>query len=398
MTSTSLRPFRWPNFTLPVAVANSVSSPPRPTFSPGWIRVPRWRTMIVPALMAVPSKTFTPRRLDCESRPFLVEPAPLVLDMSVSPTLADAGDLDGGVPLAVAPAARAVGFVLVGEARDLGALRLTHDLGGDLGLAQGLGPRQHLVAVDQEDGRELDLAVVAGADQLHRELLALLDPILLATALDDCVHAICLVMWTGQPTGPLPRAATQRFCSRNRSPWQPFPRTKRGLPPQSGSSPLSTRTPRPSHSGQRSANDSNRPSPMRLRVISHRPSSEMSNTWVRVLSRDSASRNTRTTWSRLSLRSMSMKSTTMMPPMSRSRSWRAISTAASRLFLNTVSSRLERPTFLPVLTSMTVSASVRSMMSDPPEGSHTLRSSMRTLRYSWLNSSRMTRTAMSGSR
>src|ERR687898_180282 len=237
MTSTSLRPFRWPNFTLPVAVANSVSSPPRPTFSPGWIRVPRWRTMIVPALMAVPSKTFTPRRLDCESRPFLVEPAPLVLDMSVSPTLADAGDLDGGVPLAVAPAARAVGLVLVGEARDLGALRLTHDLGGDLGLAQGLGPRQHLVAVDQEDGRELDLAVVAGADQLHRELLALLDPILLATALDDCVHAICLVMWTGQPTGPLPRAATQRFCSRNRSPWQPFPRTKRGLATSVGEQP-----------------------------------------------------------------------------------------------------------------------------------------------------------------
>ena len=63
--------------------------------------------------------------------------------------------------------------------------------------------------------------------------------------------------------------------------------------------------------------------------------------------------------------------------MSRSRSWRAISTAASRLFLKTVSSRLDRPTFLPVFTSMTVSASVCSMMSDPPEGSHTLRSSAR---------------------
>jgi hypothetical protein len=71
---------------------------------------------------------------------------------------------------------------------------------------------------------------------------------------------------------------------------------------------------------------------------------------------------------------MSMKSMTMMPPMSRRRSWRAISTAASRLFLNTVSSRLDRPTFLPVFTSMTVSASVCSMMSDPPDGSHTLRS------------------------
>ena len=47
--STSLRPLRWPKRTTPSAVANSVSSPPLPTFSPGWNRVPRWRTMIDPA-------------------------------------------------------------------------------------------------------------------------------------------------------------------------------------------------------------------------------------------------------------------------------------------------------------------------------------------------------------
>ncbi len=41
----------------------------------------------------------------------------------------------------------------------------------------------------------------------------------------------------------------------------------------------------------------------------------------------------------------------------------------------TVSSRFDLPTYLPVLTSITVIASVRSMMSEPPEGSHTLRSS-----------------------
>ena len=45
-TSTTLRPLRSPNFTVPSTRANSVSSPPRPTFSPGWKRVPRWRTMI----------------------------------------------------------------------------------------------------------------------------------------------------------------------------------------------------------------------------------------------------------------------------------------------------------------------------------------------------------------
>ena len=58
-----------------------------------------------------------------------------------------------------------------------------------------------------------------------------------------------------------------------------------------------------------------------------------------------------------------------MPPMSRSRSWRTISSAASRLFFVTVSSRLPpEPVNLPVLTSTTVIASVRSMTSEPPDG------------------------------
>src|ERR1700744_5123506 len=72
---------------------------------------------------------------------------------------------------------------------------------------------------------------------------------------------------------------------------------------------------------------------------------------------------------------MSMKSMTTMPPMSRSRSWRTISSAASRLFLVTVCSRLPPdPVNLPVLTSTTVIASVRSITRVPPEGSQTLRS------------------------
>ena len=97
----------------------------------------------------------------------------------------------------------------------------------------------------------------------------------------------------------------------------------------------------------------------------------MSNTWVRVLSRDRASRSAPATFSRFFATSMSTKSITIIPPMSRSRSWRATSSAASRLLARTVSSRLDLPTFLPVLTSITVSASVCSMTSDPPEASHT---------------------------
>src|SRR5690606_16303284 len=111
-----------PNFTLPSVIANRVSSPPRPTFSPGWNLVPRWRTRIVPAVTAVPSKAFTPRRCAAESRPFRVEPPPLVLDIWSPLALRDAGDLDGAVVLAVPPALPLVGLVLVGEPRDLRAL------------------------------------------------------------------------------------------------------------------------------------------------------------------------------------------------------------------------------------------------------------------------------------
>src|SRR5690606_2877286 len=38
---TALRPRRFPNLTVPATSANRVSSPPRPTLSPGWKRVPR---------------------------------------------------------------------------------------------------------------------------------------------------------------------------------------------------------------------------------------------------------------------------------------------------------------------------------------------------------------------
>jgi hypothetical protein len=40
--------------------------------------------MIDPAFTDVPSKTFTPSRWAAESRPFLVEPPPLVLDILCS--------------------------------------------------------------------------------------------------------------------------------------------------------------------------------------------------------------------------------------------------------------------------------------------------------------------------
>ena len=114
---------------------------------------------------------------------------------------------------------------------------------------------------------------------------------------------------------------------------------------------------------------------MRLRVIWTKPNEVTSATWCLVRSRLRHSTSLRSTNSRLLSSTMSMKSTTMIPPMSRKRSCRTISSAASKLLRVTVSSRFPPlPTNLPVLTSTTVMASVRSITSEPPEGSQTLRS------------------------
>jgi hypothetical protein len=96
------------------------------------------------------------------------------------------------------------------------------------------------------------------------------------------------------------------------------------------------------------------------RVISTRPSFDISAVKVLVRSSSSVFRSVFMTASRLRARAMSMKSITMIPPMSRRRSWLTTSSAASRLVLVIVSSRpapLPRPMKLPELTSITVSAS-----------------------------------------
>src|SRR5215213_8396509 len=150
--------------------------------------------MMVPARTAWPSNTFTPRRWALESRPLRVEPPPLVFDIwrSCSAPVAaggDPGDLDGGVVLAVPVPAPLAGLGLVREPVDLGPLGLAHDPGGDGGSRQ-LGRRgQHGGAVDDQDGRERDLAAVAGTEALDVDALALGHPFLLAAGGDDCVHS-----------------------------------------------------------------------------------------------------------------------------------------------------------------------------------------------------------------
>ena len=78
--------------------------------------------------------------------------------------------------------------------------------------------------------------------------------------------------------------------------------------------------PRPSQCSQVSLKTSSRPCPTRLRVICTSPSEVTSATWCLVRSRPRHSSSRRSTRSRLDSSTMSMKSMTMMPPMSRSRS------------------------------------------------------------------------------
>lgn len=48
--------------------------------------MPRWRTRICPAFAFWPAKSFTPRYLGCESLPNLVEPAALVVAITLGIT------------------------------------------------------------------------------------------------------------------------------------------------------------------------------------------------------------------------------------------------------------------------------------------------------------------------
>src|SRR5262245_22378047 len=73
------------NLIRPVIFAKRVSSFPRPTFSPGFTRVPRCRTMMVPPGTSCPPNALNPRRCALESRPFRDVPCPFLCAIKPSP-------------------------------------------------------------------------------------------------------------------------------------------------------------------------------------------------------------------------------------------------------------------------------------------------------------------------
>src|SRR4051812_37347683 len=194
---TTRRPRRVPNSTAPATSANRVSSPPRPTPLPGWKWVPRWRTMISPALTTWPPYRLTPSRWELESRPFLVDAAPFLCAIcSVLRSRqnrrgrsgVDRGDLDLGVLLAVPLALLVAGLVLVLLDDDLGALGGAEDLGGDGGLAELRGVGGDRLAVHDEDHRQGHRVAHLGRDLVDLDDVADGNLLLGGACAHDRVH------------------------------------------------------------------------------------------------------------------------------------------------------------------------------------------------------------------
>src|SRR5580704_7145164 len=133
---TTRRPRRVPNCTAPATKANKVSSPPRPTPSPGWKWVPRWRTRISPALTCWPPNRLTPSRWELESRPLRLEDAPFLCATVALLSDLDAGHAQRRQARAMALTAVVAGLVLEQVDLDLGALGLFNDLGGHCGVGK----------------------------------------------------------------------------------------------------------------------------------------------------------------------------------------------------------------------------------------------------------------------
>src|SRR5215208_1900329 len=150
VTLTTRRPRLVPNSTCPATKANSVSSPPRPTPSPGWKWVPRWRTMISPAFTCCPPKRLTPSRWALESRPFRLDDAPFLCAILTASAF-DPGDLHLGITLTVALTLPVARLVLVLEDTDLRSLCFGKHFGGHRGRSEVGDSRGDPVAVYQQE-------------------------------------------------------------------------------------------------------------------------------------------------------------------------------------------------------------------------------------------------------
>src|SRR3954470_3314017 len=157
-----------------------------PTPSPGLKRVPRWRTMISPPVTVCPAKTFTPSRFALESRPLRLEPRPFLCAISAL-LLTDARDPDPRQLLTVTGAAAVAALGLELEHAQLRAALVADDLGLDGGGPEALGVEDGVSVTGHQERRQLDGRADVVGETLDQKGLTLLDAVLLAAGLDDCV-------------------------------------------------------------------------------------------------------------------------------------------------------------------------------------------------------------------
>src|SRR5437016_4516211 len=183
LTNLPIRP-RSRNSTTPVTLAKSVSSLPQPTFKPGLILVPRWRTMIEPPGTSCPPNTLTPSRCALESRPFRELPNPFLC--AITHLNDDIAHLHVRevlpVPLGALVLLLALEFehqhLLAAAARDDGRLHLPR-----------VGARQQFTAVLKDSqGGELDFRARIAVQFAHADHISRGHPVLFSAGFDNRVH------------------------------------------------------------------------------------------------------------------------------------------------------------------------------------------------------------------
>src|SRR5690625_269591 len=180
-----------------------VWSLPRPTPVPGFHLVPRWRTMMLPAVTACPPKSLTPRRRPAESRPLReLPPAFFCAIASVSSAAdGDVSDADARQLLTMAHGTTVVLATLLLEDDDLLVAGLLDDLRAYHGAGHGRRADGHpIVAADQQHLFKLQAGPSLSGQALDLEHLVLGDPIMLAAGFDHCVHlSACIARGIGSP-------------------------------------------------------------------------------------------------------------------------------------------------------------------------------------------------------
>src|SRR5262245_41858203 len=166
-----------------------------PTFVPGCIWVPRWRTRMLPARTDSPPKRFTPRRLLWESRPLRVEPPAFLCAMCALPEKrgqsagAEIRDLHFREGLAMVLPAQVVLAAAEFDDRHLLALAVANDRGDDLAALEQRGAELHIGAIAHEqDLTELHRGAWLGIQLFDAQRGVLGNPVLLTTGGDDRVH------------------------------------------------------------------------------------------------------------------------------------------------------------------------------------------------------------------